>query len=410
MAGMSRILACCLAALCFVATFVLAAAPTHAQIAEAERIRKQEEAKRLRLEALLNDPLGCDKLASHPYQPALQVPGVEFNALKQQSADAIKVCSAALTKSPQSPKYMYLLGRALQADEKFDEALKLYNQSAELNYGPALANIGFMLTNGIGVAKNEQDAMTWYQKAASQNFAPAQHHVGVAHIDGKYAPRNKALGIEWLKKAAAGNYPAAQKTLNKIRQEEVQIEITMNKGKAFISDNPSTWQYKEEKDRMTGTLTTTATSRQYAEGNIVAEVTAQCDKINDAPAVIFLTTLLPTVEGSDLSVVNNGESAAGPMGLDLREASGQTRRIRIRKNDTLTVTPVPMIGFTNAFISLIVKGARQKDLSMYPDIEVVRTEAWGALLEFATNRGKIIVTIPITAPEIRHVIQSCLGD
>ena len=53
------------------------------------------------------------------------------------------------------------------------EAYRQTRRLAELGQARAQYNLGLMLANGVGVAKNTKEALNWYRKAADKGHPPA---------------------------------------------------------------------------------------------------------------------------------------------------------------------------------------------------------------------------------------------
>lgn len=58
--------------------------------------------------------------------------------------------------------------------EKYGDALILFQKSAEQGYAVAQYNLGYLYENGFGVTKNYQTALDWYKKAESQGYEKAK--------------------------------------------------------------------------------------------------------------------------------------------------------------------------------------------------------------------------------------------
>ena len=55
-------------------------------------------------------------------------------------------------------------GRSVTPD--YAEAIRLYRQSADLGFSPAMNGLGRMYELGRGVSRDTQQAAAWYQRAA----------------------------------------------------------------------------------------------------------------------------------------------------------------------------------------------------------------------------------------------------
>jgi len=74
----------------------------------------------------------------------------------------------------------------------------------------AQCNLGFMYSNGHGVALDHAEALRWYKLAAAQGLGVALYNVGVYYEKGRGVAADRAEAIRWYKRsAAAGRSDAA---------------------------------------------------------------------------------------------------------------------------------------------------------------------------------------------------------
>jgi uncharacterized protein len=66
----------------------------------------------------------------------------------------------------------------------------------------AQINMGLMLRNGYGVAKDLEAAATWYRKAADQGLARAQWLLGRMYEEGEGVPQDIAESLKWYSLSA----------------------------------------------------------------------------------------------------------------------------------------------------------------------------------------------------------------
>ena len=102
---------------------------------------------------------------------------------------------------------------AAYKNKSFVEAFQLFQPLAEGGNASAQYNLGLMLANGKGVAKNEAEAVKWYRKAAEQGNASAQYNLGVMLANGKGVAQNEAEAVKWYRKAAEQGHGDAQSNL-----------------------------------------------------------------------------------------------------------------------------------------------------------------------------------------------------
>jgi uncharacterized protein len=112
---------------------------------------------------------------------------------------------AALTGNVEAQFRLFKLVRkgapGLNADPT--TALKLLQTAAKLGHPGAQNQLGLMLQNGDGIAKDEKAAVDWYKKASDQKFASAQTNLGVLYLKGIGIDRNLLEAFKLFVLAAA---------------------------------------------------------------------------------------------------------------------------------------------------------------------------------------------------------------
>lgn len=146
----------------------------------------------------------CDRLAASPFDPEAVAHGVEVESIDQ--ARAIPACEAALTRSPESPRLAYQLGRAYGAAGRDSDAVRLYRHAAEKGYAPAMADLGSRYGEGRGVALDSAEAVRWLRQAAEKGDVRAMDELGRAHLDGAGVPADEAEARRWFRRAADKGY------------------------------------------------------------------------------------------------------------------------------------------------------------------------------------------------------------
>ena len=181
----------------------------------------------------------CDRLAADPDDPEkpADVRGVADIA-KSDVATAIKYCKVA---SAASRRALYQLGRAYAANQQWPEAASAYRKAADKGSTAAMVELGVLLANGSGVAKDEAQARKLFEraaaggnphgatnlaalagnggtpsdpvearallsKAAETNSAEAQFQLGLMMADGTGGPKDDVAARALFEKAAAQNH------------------------------------------------------------------------------------------------------------------------------------------------------------------------------------------------------------
>ena len=93
-------------------------------------------------------------------------------------------CRDAVERYPQTRRFKYQLGRALQRNGSYDEAFQLFRPLVEVGYVIALNNLGKMYEHGLGVAKDEAEAVRLYRQAAEKGNAFAMYDLGAMYERG----------------------------------------------------------------------------------------------------------------------------------------------------------------------------------------------------------------------------------
>ncbi len=188
------------------------------------------------------DVVLCDRLAADPADPdkPADVKGVATIA-PSDIPTAIKYCRIAAKASRRT---LFELGRAYAANRQFNEAAAAYRQAADKGSTAAMVELGLLLENGTGVAKNPDQARSLFeraaaagnprgatslvalsgsgglpsdpaearsmlQKAAEANSAEAQFQLGVLYAEGTGGPKDDAAARALFEKAAAQGHVEA---------------------------------------------------------------------------------------------------------------------------------------------------------------------------------------------------------
>ncbi|MEO5340134.1 MAG: sel1 repeat family protein [Magnetococcus sp. MYC-9] len=102
--------------------------------------------------------------------------------------------------------------------------LRLIQTLAEQGNPKAQHNLGAMLLQGQGMARDDAAAAHWLRKAAEQGIAPAQHNLGVMLLQGQGVGRDPVEAARWLLAAAWQGDPRSQHTLGALYHEGLGVE------------------------------------------------------------------------------------------------------------------------------------------------------------------------------------------
>ena len=115
------------------------------------------------LPAVADQPTECDRLAASPDDPGRAAPAVQLADIDGAAAEA--TCRDEIEKAPTAGRFIFQLARALEAEEKTDEARDTNQAAVDAGYTrirpvlmTAAAMIVGMLPMAIGGAGEEQNA------------------------------------------------------------------------------------------------------------------------------------------------------------------------------------------------------------------------------------------------------------
>jgi TPR repeat protein len=149
----------------------------------------------------------CDRLAADPGDPdkPADVKGTAEIA-PADVATAIKFCKVAAGASRRA---LYELGRAYAASRQMPLALGAYRKAADKGSTAAMIELGVLLANGSGGAKDEDQARKLFERAAAAGNARGVTNLAALSSSGG-TPADPAEARALLAKAAEANSAEAQ--------------------------------------------------------------------------------------------------------------------------------------------------------------------------------------------------------
>jgi len=142
---------------------------------------------------------------------------------------------------------LHALAASYLSQKRYGDALSIYDQLSEKGYAACQIHAGWMLFEGIGVAKDRvrafdhfrraaeqgepagmfylgraltadgkhEEALTWYRRAAERHYKPALFRLGISYLDGLGIAPDHALGLSYLQDAAKAGHVLAKGQLAK---------------------------------------------------------------------------------------------------------------------------------------------------------------------------------------------------
>ena len=146
----------------------------------------------------------CDGLAANPDDGGRGsgIAGVRWELL--DPIQAVPACRAAAAARPDDARLMYQLGRVLEKQGAFPDALSWYRKAADRGYVEAMNNLGIMFTNGRGVARDDTQALGLFRKASDGGSTDALTNLGFMYHYGRGVAPNMNEAVRLFRKAADG--------------------------------------------------------------------------------------------------------------------------------------------------------------------------------------------------------------
>ncbi len=117
---------------------------------------------------------------------------------------------------------MYGRGRGVSQD--YNQAVAWFHKAADLGDIQAQNNLGAMYSEGLGVAKDYSQAVAWYRKAAEQGDAQAQNNLGSMYNRGLGVELDDKQAVAWFLKAAEQGYASAQFNLAQMYRNGLGVD------------------------------------------------------------------------------------------------------------------------------------------------------------------------------------------
>lgn len=95
--------------------------------------------------------------------------------------------------------------KELIEQQKYNEAIPILKQAAELGSAESQYNLGYCYQSGVGVDQNLEKAIEWYLKSAEQGFNDALYKMMMAYGNGSGVEQNMERAFSYALKCAENN-------------------------------------------------------------------------------------------------------------------------------------------------------------------------------------------------------------
>lgn len=191
-----------------------------AQQTEAKRQAQEAQARAAQQQALERKQaieLRCDQLAANSFDRFRNqaVPGVPYDMLRLNVAPAVTSCRAAITESPDTPRFRYQLARAFQAGGNPGAEALLVGLTQE-GYPAAFDNLGWLLHN----KKDYRTAATYFRAGVTHGDPESMVSLAGYLLEGRYVPKDEREAMRLLEEAEKYGHPAAIQAMEKYREQQ----------------------------------------------------------------------------------------------------------------------------------------------------------------------------------------------
>ena len=82
------------------------------------------------------------------------------------------------------------------------KAVQLYLSASKHGYPPALAKVGGLYLEGLGVPQDDQEAVRYFRRAAEAGDPCAEHELGFCYSQGRGVEQSYVEAFKWNQRAA----------------------------------------------------------------------------------------------------------------------------------------------------------------------------------------------------------------
>jgi TPR repeat protein len=173
-------------------------------------------------------------MTANAYDPGRQAPGVAFMAIDGAAAEA--ACRAALSDHPDVARFHYQLGRALDRQDRIDDAIAEYEAAFVAGYAIGAQAEGKIFEVGINGLADFAKAAKLYQRALDGGYAYAAGDLAFLHQEGHGFPKDSGEAARLYRVAAeAGDAYSA-----------VNLAILLETGDGIAKDDTEALRWFEK--------------------------------------------------------------------------------------------------------------------------------------------------------------------
>ena len=97
--------------------------------------------------------------------------------------------------------------------------MEFYLKAADMDYAPALNQVGYLYYNGYGVDVDFASAVYYQKLAALQGYAIAQVNLGFLYENGYGVERNLETALAYYEMAADSGYEGAMEAVVRVKAQ-----------------------------------------------------------------------------------------------------------------------------------------------------------------------------------------------
>ena len=177
-----------------------------------------------------SDALGCDLLASAPYDMGRQAAGVCYPNI--EVGLALESCEYAVAVDPSNLRSRFQLGRAQLIARQTESGLNNLKSAAADGYAAAMV--------GLALHYEEMDdfkeVFSWAQGAAVAGNPVGQYLLGKLYLLGNGVNEDRQLAYKWIESAANAGEPISKYRLSRFYAVGELVPKDMRRSRALLTE------------------------------------------------------------------------------------------------------------------------------------------------------------------------------